>query len=205
MMLLKTDIFEATTVWTISPEDTYIQFSKPAETDLLSILSKDGEYMYLAVQDHRKYEVVKVTRDGASLLYERGVAGTKAARFAAGVCVSGISPLAVQIMKDLICSYDCCEDGDCECEPVFVGGSSLPDGVVGKPWSGAVAFGGASPITVTVNNTPSWMSAVVEGNVIHLSGTPSVTGVQYFSVAAANCGGRSIDSRAFAVNVKREQ
>lgn len=204
-MLLKTDIFEAATAWTIDPEDTYIQFPKNAEADLLSILSKDGEYMYLAVQDHRKYEVVKVTRDGADLLYERGVAGTKAARFAAGVCVSGISPIAVQVMKDLICSYSCCEDGDCECDPVAVGGSSLPDGVVGKPWSGAVAFTGDAPITVTVNSTPSWMTAVVEGNMVHLSGTPSVAGVQYFSVAAANCGGRSIDSRAFAVNVKREQ
>lgn len=203
-MALKTDIFEAVTAWTLEPDDTYIQFPNPVESDLLTILSKDGDYMYIAVQDHRKYEVVKAMRDGATLRYERGVAGTKAQRFASGVCVSGISPLAVQVMKDLICSYDCCSDGDCKCEPVAVGGSSLPDGVVGKPWSGAVAFVGTSPVTVTVNSTPSWMTAVVEGSVIHLSGTPSVAGVQYFSVAAANCGGNSIDSRAFAVNVKRD-
>lgn len=205
MMLLKTDIFEAVTAWTVTPTDTYIKFPKAVESDLLTILSNDGEYMYLAIQDHRKYEVVKVTRNGANLLYERGVAGTKAERFPAGVCVAGISPIAAQVMKDLICSYSCCEDGDCECEPVSVGGATLPDGVVGKPWSGAVAFVGASPVTVTVNSTPSWMTATVEGSLVHLSGTPTVTGVQYFSVAAANCGGRSIDSRAFAVNVKREQ
>lgn len=203
-MALKTDVFEAHTIWTIGPEDTHVALTKEATTDLLSILSSAEDYMYLAVQDTRKYEVVKVQNVGGVLQWTRGLDGTKAVRFAAGACISGISPLSVRIMKELICSYDCCEEGDCQCEAVQIAGVSAPDGYVGTFWHGAVTFSGTQPMSVTVNSTPSWMTATVQGNLIVVEGTPSVAGIQYFSVAASNCNGTAIVTKAIPVNIKRE-
>ena len=56
------------------------------------------------------------------------------------------------------------------CTAVTYGTKSVPTAVIGQPWSAIVAFTNAT--VVTVEAKPSWATAVVNGSVAVLTGTP---------------------------------
>lgn len=190
------EFFDATLIQPLRASDFNLPVSESAVADLLSLLSDSESYTYLAIKSDQSYEVVKATGGNGVVVLERGLEGTEASTHPVGACVAMVSPLTLAVMKDLICSYACCE-GECPCEEVEVAGSMVPPAVQGVTWNGIVVFKGTAPITIGINNAPDWMNAVQEGNTLKLSGTPTASEVS-FDVAASNCGGTKVVAQHFS-------
>ena len=201
-MSMKYEQFGARLVNRLEAADSYLPLSNEATADLLNLLTESDDYIYLSIGDEKTYEIVKCRAEGGLLIIERGLEGTSAVLHGYGACVSSVSPLIIAIVKDLICNYSCCEDGDCECEPVAFGMSFLPYAKQGAAWEGMATFSGNTPMNIGVNGAPDWMQVDVEGTTIRFSGTPNVVGPVSFSVAASNCGGTSIVSHVISFNVE---
>ena len=184
--------------------DNHLPMAYDATADLLSLLSEEDDYIYLSINDEVSYEVVKCRNEGGTLLIERGMEGTTDRLHGFGACVSAVSPLHIAVMKDLVCNYNCCEDGDCECTPVAFNMSFLPYAKQGDEWEGMATFSGNLPMTIGVNGAPDWMNVEVEGNTIRMYGTPAAAGTVSFSVAATNCNGTNVASHVISFNVESQ-
>ena len=204
-MSLKNETFEAITTTAISSDDTYLPLVTAAESDLKTLLSDDGAYIFLAVADCSSYEVVKVTVKADVLTMERGQGGTCAVAHGCGARVFAPSPLLVATVKDLICNYDCCEDPCCETEPVTIAGAVVPPATMGTRWDGYVVFTGSGTVNAGVNNTPSWMNVEYQNKTLHLYGTPDTAGTFTVSVAGTNCYGENVVTDNIIVEVQASQ
>lgn len=175
--------------------------SASVRADLAALLQKDGDYTYATLRSDSTYETIRLSMVAGELVVQRAVEGTEAVKHPCGTTVCLVSPTTVAAIKALICEYDCCEETDCECEPVTVAGSWLPEAYVHVAWSGAVVFSGKQPLAIAINNQPAWMQAVVEGSVLQLSGTPTEAGDVSFVVAASNCNGTEVTTEMLTLQV----
>jgi hypothetical protein len=153
---------------------------------LVKRLGSDG-YAYLTVSDSLGAEVVKVSTYSSSLIVERAQNDTQARAFPKGACVD--ARMTEAAVKDLICTFDCCE-GDCPCEAVQAAGTVVPFARVGTYWEGSVVFTGTTPMALGVQGAPSWIQVVSSAGFVKLAGVPTVAASYLISVAATNCNGK---------------
>lgn len=196
-----TEIFGAALNQSMQKDETTLPVGNAAYADLVALLSKEGDYTYASLKSESTYETVKLSVVAGTLVVERAQEGTEAVKHPCGTMVCLVSPTTVAAIKALICEYDCCADGECECEPVTVAGSWLPEAYVHVAWSGAVVFSGKMPLTITIKGQPEWMTAIVEGSVLQLSGTPIEAGSVSFAVAASNCNGTEVTTELLTLQV----
>lgn len=196
-----TEIFGAALNQSMEKDETTLPVGPSAYADLVSLLQKEGDYTYATLRSDSTCETVKLSVVAGTLIVERAQEGTEAAKHPCGTTVCLVSPTTVAAIKALICEYDCCEETDCECEPVTVAGLWLPEAYVHVAWSGAVVFSGKMPLTITINGQPEWMAAVVEGSVLQLRGTPTEAGDVSFAVAAGNCNGTEVATELLTLQV----
>lgn len=188
-MSMKYEYFSAFTSEAVSSTDKYLPLPKGAQTDLADIIKEDGSYIYLTLLDDANIETVKVTLVQGFLVMERGLSGTKAVNHPVGTCVSSISPTVIAVIKDLICNYDCCEDGDCPKTPVQITDVYTPSAKVGSAFRGIISFTGSDPVQVTVSGAPDWLTIARSSDRLDLTGTPVSAGQVTFSVALSNLNG----------------
>ena len=186
----------------LEADASHLPVSQAATADLLALLSEADDYIYLAIADDQSYEVVRCRNEGGTLLLDRGIEGTTASLHGFGACVSSVSPLFVAVVKDLVCNYNCCEDGDCPCEPVSFAMSFTPYAKQGQTWEGFASFNGNMPMTIGADGAPDWMQIEVEGNTIKMSGTPTTVGAVSFAIAATNCNGTNIATHTVSFDVQ---
>lgn len=167
--------------------DTYLPLSQ-ADTNRLLTHIPDGDETYLTIQDNLRTEYIHVENQcGTIVIIERGV-DSEAYKFPKGSCV--FFETSLPVIKWLICNYNCCEDGDCDCLAVEETRATLPSGRVGQPWAGRVVFDGSDPINFKLTLPESgWMEASVEHKRIIFSGTPTAAGTFQIIISAANCAG----------------
>lgn len=79
--------------------------------------------------------------------------------------------------------------GGGSCIAVTIPGSqTLPNGQVGTAYSATINLNGTGPFTLTNIVKPSWMSLVVSGSSVNITGTPDVAGTNIsVSFTANNC------------------
>jgi hypothetical protein len=138
--------------------------------DLSSKLTT-GQWAYFLLDDGTKQEIVKGTAISADgkLSVVRGQFGTIAQSFVKGVCVkpyTGINFLCEMFAQ-----------GGCQgattptaCTPVTVATESMPDAIIGKTWTGVIAFSNATSVLAV--KKPSWVTATVTGSTMILTGIP---------------------------------
>lgn len=183
--MLKTLPFVAQLSSPLEKGARYLPLSASDEAGLKAILP-EGDYTYLTLTDPVGSEIVKVTNTCDTLLVDRGQDGTEDRKFPRGTCVKfSVSPAVV---KELICTHDCCEGG-CPCEDVTAAGYSFPAATTGVRWEGSVIFTGDTPMQMGVTGMPDWMQSVSGANYVVCSGVPTGAGTFTVSVAATNCSG----------------
>lgn len=74
---------------------------------LLALLSNDGDYTTLLIQDTIGFEVVKATNFRGEIVLDRGLTHTTAKRFPVGSCV--MFTVSEELIKDMICTTECCD------------------------------------------------------------------------------------------------
>lgn len=159
----------------ISATETEIPVSGSVATLIGTNTSK------LRISDGVYTEYVKVTGvSGTKLTVLRGQDGSTARAWATGACVSYV--MTTSIVCELIAQGGCAATGTCTA--VTYGTKSVPQAVIGKPWSAVVAF--ANSTAVSVEAKPSWASAVINTGVAILTGTPPVGAVTEPLIVKAN-------------------
>lgn len=198
--MLKTPIaLSITLADKLGKDDRYLPLSESNEALLVAAIPNEGDYCYLTIREPSGAEVVKVTNTCGVFTIDRGEDGTDARTAPRGSCVRW--EMTPQQVKDLICNYNCCEDGDCPCEAVGAGGITVPTGIVNQAWNGSAVFTGDAPMQIAVSGMPSWMKATVYQNSVQLEGTPNFAGTSEITVAATNCDGKlSIQTAKLTVN-----
>lgn len=201
-MNVRNEYFSASLNRKLEATDIYLPISEGAAADLKALLKEPDDYIYLTLKDDVNLETVRVRNEQGTLMLERGLEGTEAVTHPFGTCIMSVSPTVVALIKDLICSYECCE-GPCPVEPVVCAGTALPEyGNVGVAFNGCVIFTGSSPMNIVMNGAPAWLSALQMGNTLILSGTPDKAGTTTFSVAATNGNGTNVVSHSISVTIK---
>ena len=199
-----TEIFGAALNQSMEKDETTLPVGNAAYADLVALLKEEGDYTFASLKSESTYETVKLSVVAGTLVVERAQEGTEAVKHPCGTMVCLVSPTTVAAIKALICEYDCCEDEECPCDSVTVGGAWTPDGVVNRKWTGAVVFSGAQPMTISMLDTPSWIEATIEGNVLTMTGTPTFANIYEFTVVAANCNGNSVVGKQLSVVITEE-
>lgn len=200
-MTMQTEYFSAYLSERLEATDVYLPLADAARLDLINVLSDADSYIFLTLKGDTHMETVRARREGGYILLDRGLEGTTAVLHHYGTCVTSVSPTVIAAMKDLICNYSCCEDGDCPCVAVTYAGAVLPEAHAGVAWEGSVVFGGDAPIHMGIEGAPSWMNVSQQGNLLKLYGTPTTNGIFPFSVAATNCNGTQIATKALSLTV----
>lgn len=200
-MLMKTEFFSALLNRALDPADVHLPIDAAAEADLKALLSEEGSYVYLTIRDELNAETVKCSISAGTLVLERGVEGTQGVRHPYGACVSTVSPTVMAVVKDLICHYDCCEDGDCTAVPVTLHSVNAPAAFRGAAWQGSVELDGSDPITLDASAAPSWMTVRRYGHLVLMKGTPSSAGNVSFTLYAVNLNGTESASAQIAFTV----
>lgn len=202
-----TQVFGAVLIVALPADSVALEpyVSQAAYADIKNMLAeKDGNYTFLSLISDDTFETVKAYLVAGEVVLDRGVEGTEAVKHPCGTRICSVSPTIVAAVKALICEYDCCEEGDCDCNPATFSGAFLPEGVKGKYWQGAVLFTGDAPMYFGVSDAPNWISVTTRGHVLALEGTPLSAGEWAFSVAAANCNGTTVATHSLTVVVTEE-
>ena len=191
--MMKIEQFSAFLTGVLEADEVTLQLSKEATADLMALLTKDGDFIYAGITGAMGYECVRIYRDSDALLVERACEGTTAVKHPYGARVCSVTPAAVAVMKELICTHKCCEDSECPCDPVKPAGFAGPALQLGVPWEGSVVFSGALPMSFGITGVvPAWLKMEYEGSVVKLSGTPDSYDDIHIIVSAANCGGTHV-------------
>jgi hypothetical protein len=164
--------------------DTDLPVSATDLAQLTTLLGEDG-YIFLTISDQIGTEVVKVSGVCGALTVLRAQDGTTQLNFPKGSCVS--FRMTPAVVRDMVCNTVCCED-DC-CVPVSVAAGELPNGTVGRVYTGTVVFSGSTPMQLATANVPAWMSLHIGANYVSVTGTPPAAQVINISIAATNCSG----------------
>lgn len=200
-----TELFSAGLVSALEADAVTLPVSDAARADLVKLLSEDGSYTYASIRSDSTFETVKLYLATGALVMDRAQEGTAAVKHPCGSLVCLISPTIMAALKSVVCEYDCCAEGDCQCHAVEFSGEYLPDAHVNEEWDGCIVFSGDTPMKIVTSGTPSWMNVTVEGTVVKLSGTPNATGTTTFTVAAANCNGTEAAAHITAVTVLAQE
>lgn len=176
--------------------DTYLPLSQ-ADTNRLLALIPDADEMILTLQDNMYTEYVSVSNQCGTLLVTRGV-DSEPRKFPKGTCL--FFETSLPVVKWLICNYNCCEDGDCDCVAAAVERSSFPTAVVGEPWEGRVLYEGSTPIKFQAL-APDWVETTVYERLVVFTGTPTARGTHSITVSATNCAGETSVLNEFQVNI----
>ena len=200
-MNMKIEFFSALLNRALGPADVHLPIDAAAEADLKALLASEGSYVYLTIRDELNAETVKCSLAAGTLVLERGLEGTQGVRHPYGACISTVSPTVMAVVKDLICHYDCCEDGDCTAVPVSFNTVNTPPASAGTPWQGSAELDGSDPITLDASAAPSWMTVRRYGQLVLLKGTPSSAGDVNFSLYAVNLNGTETASAQIAFTV----
>jgi hypothetical protein len=166
-------------------KDSYaLPLSEENETRLLAQLP-EGEETLLVIRDGLYSEEIRVVSDSGYIrIAERGVGETEPRKFPRGSCLC--FEVTLSVVREEICHYDCCAEGDCACLPAEAAGRVLPPATAGQPWEGSVIFKGDLPMVMGAGALPAWMQAETGPNYLRLYGTPSGIGVYSIAVAASN-------------------
>ncbi|ETD72778.1 hypothetical protein V757_02230 [Pelistega indica] len=103
--------FVAITGFRTHLNSTLARFDKQLPIDISPTLKeslKTANFTFMTIRNQVDTEVVKVYLFDNKVLIERGQDGTKATAFPKGSCVDADPTWAG--IKELICSYECCED-----------------------------------------------------------------------------------------------
>lgn len=103
------DFFSATLSRRISETDNYLPVCEAARTDLLRFIP-NGSYTYASLVDDSGMETVALRNEYGTIIMERGYGGTTAAAHPVGTCVRTVSPTIVEVIKDLVCNWKCCDE-----------------------------------------------------------------------------------------------
>lgn len=191
MGTLVTEYFSAYTSEKLEAGDVYLPLSDAARADLLKLLDTEDKYIYFSLKDETNFETVRATAAGGLILLDRAVEGTAPVLHPMGTCVTSVSPTIVATIKDLICTYECCDTG-CPVEPVAYDSVYLPAAYVGQAWSGIIRFTGSTPMMLSIANPPAWMTVIQNKKELQLSGTPTETGT--FSLGAFGFNGNGTNT-----------
>lgn len=197
-MILKP--FSATLHDVLYADDSFLPLTPRDYARLLAHIP-DGDSTILSLRDNLYTEWVYIENQCGTLVMERGYGGSEARKFPRGTCL--FFETSVPVIKWLICNYNCCEGGDCECVEVTHKQTVSPTALVNEEWEGRVTFDGTLPINYDVTGMPDWMSAEYEQDLVRLSGTPTASGTFNVSVAATNCMGNSIVVEEVKVKVAK--
>lgn len=185
---------------TLEKDSHALPLTDSDQTRLLAQLP-EGEETLLVVRDGLYTEEIRVANsEGYPLITERGVGETEARKFPRGSCLS--FEVTLSVLREEICNYDCCADGDCGCEAVAAAGMVLPQAAAGQAWEGSVIFKGDLPMVMGADGLPAWMEAEIGPNYLRLHGTPSGVGVYNIAVAASNCSGSQVAVQNGVVRVE---
>lgn len=185
-MLVTPVHFSANLNFRLNKVDRRLALSYADEASLAAAVP-NGDYTYLVIRDPTGAEIIKVENICGTMLVTRGQDGTEPRNFPKGSCIR--YETTPTVVKDLICSYDCCE-GECPCEAVAAAGITLPPVVSGSGWNGSAVFTGDTPMTIAVQGAPDWVRVEVGPNFVSFSGVASGSGSFTIAVAAANCDGQ---------------
>lgn len=202
-MSYKNEIFTARLDEVMQKDDRALPLLPGALNDLKALLSDDGDYTFASIRSDAKYEAVKIMNVDGLLVVDRGIEGTEPLRHPYGSCITLVQPALIAVVKDLICSYDCCSDKPCECRPAAVASVAMPDVESGQYWHGSVGFTGDQPMTIAIDiGDNDWITAKQDANLVYFEGlAPSMIPVAAdtyenvmplrvsVSVAATNCNG----------------
>lgn len=158
-----------------------------------------ANHLYLRLDDGTKNEIVKVvSADATSVTVVRGQFGTTPQSFVKGVCVSPYT--GIGFLCELIAQGGCTAVAQpTACTPVSLATQSMPDAVIGKPWTGVIAYSNAS--TVTLLSKPDWVTGTLTGGTMVLTGTPPAGVIDAAIVARADGCNNSISLVNTAVKV----
>lgn len=200
-MNMTTEFFSAFLTAPLEESGKYITLTKEAAADLASILKSNGSYIYLTLRDDANIETVRAHLEQGFLMVDRGLSGTEAVKHPIGTCVSSVSPTVIAVIKDLICNYDCCEDGDCPKNPADFLNIYTPSGSTGTAYHGTIEFTGTDPVQVTVAGAPDWLTVTRTGNTLSLTGTPTSAGDVTFSIALTNLNGTKTSVKTITFSI----
>lgn len=71
--------------------------------------------------------------------------------------------------------------------------NSLPNGILGVPYTASLSLLGTGPFTISSEALPSWMSAAIVVDTVQFTGTPDATGVAGVTIQVENCDGFPAD------------
>lgn len=108
-MAYANDYFKAQLISRLAADSAYLPVCDEARADLLRFIP-DGGYTYATLMNDATMETVIIRNDHGTLLLERGVGETTAVAHPPGTCVHTVSPTVVAVIKDLICTWKCCEE-----------------------------------------------------------------------------------------------
>lgn len=200
-MAMKTEYFSAFINAGLQPTDVYLPLAPPARADLIALLPNTDDYIFLTLKGDTHMETVKCRNEGGTLIIDRALEGTTAALHHYGTCVTAVAPAIFAVIKDMVCNYNCCADGECPCVPVAFAGDVFPEAHVGVAWMGSVLFTGDTPILMGAEGAPDWMTVTQQSGLLRLAGTPYAAGTFSFSVAATNCNGTNIVTKPLSLTV----
>lgn len=190
--------FSTTLMGKINKGDTILPISNN-DMGLLKSLVPEGDHTYLVIRDPTGAEIVMATHTCSGILLTRGLDGTSDRAAPRGSCVS--FEMTPAVVKDLICSHDCCE-GECYCPPVKIEAVALPVARVGIPYLATAIASGGDPITMSVSGLPAWAEVSIGANHISITGTPTGKGSFLVTVAATNCAGSELDTYGGTLKVE---
>lgn len=203
MPMVSDDYFAAYTTGRIEATDNYIPLSDAAIADLARLLKDPDSYVYLTIRTELTLETVKASLSANVVVIERGLAGTQRQVHMAGATVCTVSPTMMAVMKDLICNYDCCADGNCQCIPPTLLGTVVNGGKLGQQYLLRMTVGGSQPCTMaTPDGLPDWASAVYENGTIVVRGMPTAAGSFPVAFAVTNCNGTQVTALNYNIVIQ---
>lgn len=91
------------------------------------------------------------------------------------------------------------------CICIEINGITLPDAVVGEPYSQIITLSGDAPFALDSTESPSWMDIALVGNEVHFTGTPDTPEIgTTVSFTATNCDGDCSDTFEDVIDVVEE-
>jgi hypothetical protein len=179
--------FNAMLIHSLDKQDTELPISETDKARLLEIVPI-GESIPLVLHDDFWSEEILVRNSADVFIVERG---EHPRRFPRGsvLCFE----VTVGVVKDLICTHNCCDDEPCPCQPISIAGILLPVGKVGELWQGTAIFQGDLPMALTASGLPPWTTVVAGPNFLSFTGTPTVPlEGGNIAIAGTNCAGSNV-------------
>lgn len=87
------------------------------------------------------------------------------------------------------------------CNPIVIPALSMPDGLVGVPYSQSLLLSGSEPFDFSITSSPAWMTISLSGNIISMSGTPDVEGTETIQFDVSNCDGANNETFSDTIDI----